>query len=241
MASKRAPKSPSARDSRKGARPSTKPPQFKDAVDFFRRKVPMTDAQFDRMAKRSRDRAFTVADVTNLQVLNDVWKSLDRAIDRGTDFGTWKEAVGPALREAWAGDKPGRLENIFRTNVQSAYNAGRWFEMNEPDTLEIRPYFRYAALLDPRTSRICRPLDGIVLPASSVFWQNHVPPLHYQCRSTIISLTDEQAAEAGGVKKKAPDVAPLDGFGKAPDKETWKPDLSGIAPELVKASKSRKR
>lgn len=48
----------------------------------------------------------------------------------------------------------------------------------------------YTAVLDERTSEICQSLDGTVLNIEdAVPWEN-APPMHYNCRSTLVPLID---------------------------------------------------
>jgi SPP1 gp7 family putative phage head morphogenesis protein len=203
--------------------PSPDPSHFHDAVAAWRRKVPVTDAEWQTLDAASRQRAFTVAGVADVELLSDVWRALDVAIAKGTSFNEFKAAIGDKLDDAWGGEEPWRLETVFRTNVQTAYNAGRYAQQTAPAVLKRRPYWKFSAILDSRTSPICSPLNGTVLPASDPWWQTHQPPLHHGCRSTVIALT---AAQAGAVDDEGPEVAPADGFGEPPDLSAWQPDLT---------------
>lgn len=48
--------------------------------------------------------------------------------------------------------------------------------------------FRYSAIIDNRTSDICRSMNGRVFPISKYLIGVTVPPLHVYCRSSIILL-----------------------------------------------------
>lgn len=221
------------------AGPTAKATEFKEAIKWFRSRVPMLDDGIDAMWDLNRSVGFTVAGVTDLGILNDVWQALDKAIQKGTTFETFKKDVAAKLEEHWGGEKPSRLENIFRTNVQTAYAAGRWEQAQDPEVKEFRPYGRFVALLDRRTTAICTNLNGSVAHLDSPFWKSNWPPLHFSCRSTVISVTEEQATQLGVEVKPTKGAAPLPGFGATPDKRGYEPDTSNIAPELVSASKVR--
>lgn len=203
---------------------------FPQAVAWFRSRLPMTDEDFGALSERARDKAFKVAGVAQLDVVTEVWDALDEAISEGTDLATFADAVGPTLADAWGGEDAPRLERIFRTNVQTAYGAGRQIQQSDPAVKEARPYLRYVAVNDSRTSDICSDLDGTTLHADDPFWETHQPPLHHNCRSTLVTLNEEQAAEFG-IDDEAPDVDAAEGFG-APLKE-WTPDLSDAPAPLV--------
>lgn len=200
-------------------------------MDWFRGRVPMTKEKFAALSAEARRHAFTVAGAANLQMVTDVWKAIGRAVERGDTFDDFKKSVAASLSSAWGGEKPSRLDTIFRTNVQTAYSHGRWAQMTEPAVLKARPFWRFNAILDSRTTRICRPLEDTILPADDPWWTTHVPPLHFNCRSAIETLTEKQAARDGGPASKPPAVDAAEGFGVV-DRE-WTPDLTKYPKELA--------
>jgi uncharacterized protein with gpF-like domain len=200
-----------------------------EAVDWFRARVPVRPEVWRSLSARARRRAFTVANAESLDVLAHVWRAIDRAIAQGEDFIDFKRAVGDSLRQTWA-NTPGRMEVVFRNNVQVAYASGRYVQATDPDVLSERPYWRYETILDTRTSAICAPLDGVTLLATDAWWQSHYPPLHHQCRSGVATLTEEQAR---GEKRVAPpSPAPQPGWGMTPEVHEWSPNAAEYPPEL---------
>lgn len=116
----------------------------------------------------------------------------------------------------WGAPNAARLETIFRTNVQAAYNAGRFAELSRPAMRAVRPFWKYVAILDGRTTATCAPLQGTVRPHDDDFWRTHWPPLHFNCRSTVVSLSRAEAARAGGATPVPKAAAPGEGFGTRP-------------------------
>jgi SPP1 gp7 family putative phage head morphogenesis protein len=199
-----------------------------DAIAWFRDRLRMTKSEFDALTSRARAQAFTVSGVAKVDVVHDVWKALDDAIANGTDLRAFKEAIGDTLTSAWKGsniDPSFRLETIFRTNVQNAYSAGRLVAAEDPEVREARPYFLFDAVGDSRTSPACRLLNGVLLRADDPFWAAHTPPMHHRCRSQLITLSEDDALELGGMTAK-PKVVTADGFGSPPHMSTWKPTLT---------------
>jgi SPP1 gp7 family putative phage head morphogenesis protein len=192
---------------------SANPIQFDEAVAAIRRRVPMTEDVWTELEQEELEFAFTVADVAQLDLVVDVYEAIARAVADGTTLEDFKAEVQDALEESWGEDGASRVETIFRTNVQGAYNAGR-HEAAQAVKAE-RPYWRYQAILDSRTSEICRPCDGTVLSADSEWFQSHYPPLHPNCRCIAVTLTEAQA-EREGISRSGPSVEPVDGFGRAP-------------------------
>lgn len=218
-------------------RVSSNPLKFEEAVSWFRNRVPLTRAEWDQLEERARRRAFTVSGVAQQEVLEDVYAELLKAVEEGADFQSFKDAVGEKLERSWGKKGATRIETIFRTNVQSAYAAGRYAQLTDPDVLQARPFWMYDAVLDSRTSGVCRSLDGTVRPADDPFWDRNIPPRHFNCRSALRSLTRQQA-EARGVTEALPSAPPAAGFGSRPDPEAWGRDWArGVKETLERAGR----
>jgi SPP1 gp7 family putative phage head morphogenesis protein len=221
------------------ARPKADPDHFTEALAFLRARVPMTDPEFKALTDASHARAFTIAGVAELDIVNQVWTAIGDAIKRGESLGQFKSRVSEALTRAWGRENPWRMELVFRNGVQSSYGRGRWQQQHDPSVLKSRPYMEYNAILDARTTKTCRKANGTVLPAEHLWWKTHSPPLHHHCRGTTISLTAQQAKEQG-IKEKGPDAPPGEGFGEAPGGKEWKPDLSKYPQQLSFVFKEKK-
>lgn len=209
------------------------PVKFQAAIDAFRARVPMTDDEYEELEENEREFAFTVANVAQAELVADVYEAVARAIEDGTDLDDFKDQIGDALEESWGGEEPGRLENIFRTNVMGAYNAGRYAEATEPAVKAERPYWRMDGIGDDRQTDICEACDGVCLPADDPWWQTHYPPLHYQCRDHVSTLTEEQARSAG-ITASPPDIKAMPGFGAAPSSggTDWEPSTEDMPPAI---------
>lgn len=197
------------------------------AIEHFKGLVPVTDAEFSDLDEDAQDLAFRVAGAANLELVSDVWFALTDALEVGTDFDDFKDEVSEMLAESWGGEDPFRVETIFRTNLQMAYSYGRYSD--QVANKESRPVWQFQAVMDSRTSDICEDLDGTTLDADDSFWNDHQPPLHFNCRSTIVALTEQEAPD---LDDKAPDTDADEGFGGAPNLD-WEPDLSRYPDELA--------
>jgi SPP1 gp7 family putative phage head morphogenesis protein len=211
---------------------SADPVDFVEAIAWFRKRIALTKAEWRALDGRAKATAFTVAGVAQLDLINHVWRALDKAVTSGTSLEDFKRDVGNSLRAAWGGhvkDPAWRLETIFRTNVQSAYSAGRYRQAKHPDVIADRPFWMFDAILDGRETPICKICDGVTLPADDPWWNTHVPPLHYSCRSSVIALHDAKPT------KKPPSDVPPDGFGLTPADAEWAPDLAKYPKPLADA------
>ena len=75
------------------------------------------------------------------------------------------------------------MEVIYRTNMQNAYMAGRWQELQ--DNRAAMPYLQYTAVMDNRTRPLHRELHGQVYHIDDPFWDTFYPPNGFNCRCTV--------------------------------------------------------
>lgn len=208
------------------------PLDFDEAIAWFRKRVAVTKADFEQLSAEAKRKAFTVANVAQLDLVHHAWSAIDKALKDGVALEDFKKSIGDELRRAWAGsvdDPAWRLETVFRTNLQLAYNAGRHRQASHPDVAGDRPVWMFDAILDGRETDICRKCDETKLPSDHVWWKTHTPPLHFNCRSSFIALTDEQA----GPITANPTVDAAEGdFGLAPGADEWTPNLAAYPQQL---------
>lgn len=211
----------------------TPPPQYEEAVRWFRGRVPMTQTVFDALVADAQRRAFTLAGAAALAVVSDVWRSLDATLTDGRTLRDFKRDVAPALLAQWSGSVANpawRMEVIFRNATQRAYTHGRVEQLRDPAVARVRPFWLFDAIGDARTSDICRDLDGTVAPATSQWWATHTPPCHHACRSTVRGLraNDPRVRDAA----PPPDTDAQEGFGALPEADDWKPRAGDYPPDV---------
>lgn len=210
------------------------------ALAYWQSKRPVSAAEFDKLDSAAKSRAFAVAGLAKQDMVSDLHASLYAAKQSGETLEQWKRRIPDILAaQGWNGH---RLENIFRTNVQTAYNAGRYAQMRE--VAKGRPYWQYLAVGDERTRPAHAAINGMVFPADHEFWDTHYPPNGFRCRCTVRSLSARQVERQGlEVQKDTPQdllykdpatgmeipiasVAPAPGFATNPGKN-W---LDGLSP-----------
>lgn len=208
------------------------PDRFDEAVEWFEGRIPFLKELLDELDPAIRQRAFTVANVAQLTVVQQVLDILTRIVANRGSLDDFKREAKDLLTKAWGGKNPHRVETIFRTNTQTAYNRGRWRQMQKPAVRRLRPFLMYDAVLDSRTSDLCKGLDGTVLSALDEFWLTHHPPLHHRCRSALRTLTPKQAERRGLTTDTSNLPQPAEGFGDLPVADEWEPDPTDFDPEL---------
>ena len=100
---------------------------FEEAVAYFKERVPVTASRFYQIAAEYRALAFTVSGYTKAQVLKKFYDELLAALEEGNSLAEFRENMNDFLEvEGYEGITPYQAENIFRTNIQTAYNVGHY-------------------------------------------------------------------------------------------------------------------
>lgn len=221
---------------------------FKSAVSFLRKKKVLDSDQYRLLDDKYRAKAFTVSGYTSLQVLQKFLDELAQACENGTTKRDFMDSMNDFLvRNGFQGMDPFHADVIFRTNMQSAYNAGHYRSMTDATTMKLRPYWKYVTAGDGEVRETHAQMDGRIYAADDPIWDIWYPPNGYRCRCTVVSMTKKQVERSGiPVSTKPPyDVDydtgeilyryPDKGFSNNPAKDAWKPDLTGVDSGLKKA------
>lgn len=236
------------------SRLSTDPLTFGEAVKYFGGKVSLTPKLFSRLQNKYKTLAFTVAGYTKLEVLNTFRDELLKAIEDGTTVKAFRDSMNDFLeRRGYEGVTPFQADNIFRTNVQTAYQVGHYEQMTDPEVQKLRPYWQYDAVNDSHTRPSHLAMDGKVFRADSPVWDTWYPPNGFRCRCTVHTLSQRQVDEQDlKVEDEVPrstelasgqfvNVRPDPHFSTNPAKTQWQPDLSGYPEPLVKAYRAAQK
>ena len=187
--------------------------------------------------------AFTVSGYTKAQLLKKFYDELLSALEEGGTLQEFRANMDSFLEsEGYEGPEAQQADLIFRTNIQTAYNAGHYRRMSEPAVKALRPYWQYDAVHDTRTRPSHLEMDGRVFPADSPVWDVWFPPNGFKCRCTVKTLSKRQVEQRGlTVETEFPAVAPDPHFKSNPAKAPFDPDLKGYPEPLVKAFRAREK
>lgn len=209
-------------------------PFFEAIAQAAKRGAVLPDIYYGQLQGIARQKAFSIAGITALDQLQAVKDSLDKAITQGRSFNQWKKEQAVVD----LGLPKHRLDNIYRTNLQTAYMAGKWEKFKQ--NANSRPYLMYDAINDSRVRPSHLALDGIIRPVGDAFWATHSPPRGFRCRCSLISL-DYKQAKARSVNGKGLNQQPILGNGQMamPDKG-WDYDKTNRMAGVEKAIAERK-
>lgn len=215
---------------------------FQEAVDYFRERVPVSAEVFYQIAEDYRGLAFTVSGYSAVQVLKRFYEELLAALEEGITLSEFQANMEDFLEaEGYDGLNPFQADNIFRTNIQTAYNVGHYEQMTNPEVMKLRPYWQYDAVEDQHTRPSHLAMDGRVFPADHKVWDIWYPPNGFRCRCTVRSLSERQVKARGlRVETELPgSVVPDPHFMSNPAKERFQPDLKSYPKALVTAYRKR--
>ena len=225
---------------------------FKEAAAFLKGKKALPVGIYKRLSSESRARAFTVSGYTSLVVLQEFLDCLTKAME-GTTKEQFREGMNHFLQDhGYEAIDPWHSDNIFRTNMQTAFCVGHYESMTDETVMKLRPYWRYRTAGDGHVRESHAVMEGRVYRADDPIWDIWYPPNGFRCRCMVVSLSKKQSERLGLKVEKDPPVAvdpvtgeirpkfPDKGFSNNPAKSTWKPDMAGISPELKKIFRHRK-
>lgn len=176
------------------------PPE--DAISYLEKKGFKIGWDWHETLDNAHSKAFTVAKVARMDLLQDIRQSLITAMQQGQTLEQWKTSITPVLQEkGWWGKKtvinpegreqevqlgsPRRLRTIYDTNMQSAFAAGRYKAMLAGS--ETRPYWewRHITISNPRKQHVA--LNGRIFRYDDPFWSVAYPPSEWGCKCRVIA------------------------------------------------------
>lgn len=176
------------------------------AIAYFESKNIALAFNYTEIEEEAQACAFVVSGILKMDIVADIHQALLDAISQGQSQATFTNNVLPELQnKGWIGkglkaDEDGvlegkqllpyRLDNIFRTNVQSAYMAGSYQQQME--NVKFRPYWQYVAVMDSRTRPAHAALNGETFRYDSPAWGAIYPPNGYRCRCRVRTFSKKE-------------------------------------------------
>lgn len=187
---------------------------FDEAIDFLKQKVSTTTTSFRDVWDGAHSKMFMVAGANKQAIVDDFKSEILKALEKGTTLEEFRAGFDDIVkRHGWSynGDRGWRTRTIFETNLRTAYAAGRYAQMTEPDTLATFPFWQYhhSGAVHPRLQH--KAWDGTILRADDPFWSVAYPPNGYGCGCFVTPVSRGGLRRMG---KAAPDRTPdLDQLG----------------------------
>jgi SPP1 gp7 family putative phage head morphogenesis protein len=169
----------------------------KDAIEYFQAKGYAISWNWWEIWQAQHAQAFTVAKAMKLDVLQTLRDTVGEALAEGQTQEQFARLLTPKLKAlGWWGwqehidtstgeitrvklGSPWRLKTIYRTNLQSAYMAGRW--KAQAENADAQPYLQYVAVMDAKTRPGHAALNGKVFRIDDPVWNRIYPPNGFNC------------------------------------------------------------
>lgn len=191
----------------------------KEALAWLKSKKLTPGFDYRDIWREEHSLGFTVAKMTQLDLLQDVKTILEEALASGQTFTQFREILKPMLvKRGWWGvqmmDDPltqesrsvqlgsdRRLRVIYDTNMRTARSAGQWERIER--TKRAMPYLLYT--LGPSREHRQEHLQwaDLCLPVDDPFWQTHIGPNGWGCKCGVrqVSKYEYQQLQQNGVTR----------------------------------------
>ena len=155
----------------------------------------VTNKAVDAMVKNSLHNGFTVQQYLDNYYTNDTKRIMQHVRSSMAQGQTTDDIIRGLIGTAKAKYTDGilnatRIEGrtIARTTTNGIANSVRATTLVK--NADVVKKIKYSATLDSRTSPICRALDGTTWLNPEEAGEVKVPPMHYNCRSTLVPIVD---------------------------------------------------
>ena len=168
-----------------------------EALAYLQQKDQRITWNYWEMRGEAHARSFTVAKAARLDILSDIRQAVEKAVAEGETERWFTKDLEPVLRKkGWWGKQVDvdpdtgeaqlyqagsyrRLQTIYRTNMQTAYMAGRWKQFEAEKARA--PFVQYLAVRDARTRPSHAAMHGKVFRIDDPAWQAIAPPNGFNC------------------------------------------------------------
>ena len=198
---------------------------FQEAIDFFTQKANVTTKQWTDVWNEAHARSFSVAGAASDALVQDFRQAVERALKEGISLGEFRKSFDEIVaRRGWehTGTAGWRARLIYETNLSTAYGAGRYKQMSQPDVLAVYPYWMYRHSGNPHPRLQHKAWDGMTLRADDTWWVTNYPPNGFHCGCYVEPLSARELARQG---KHGPDGTPPLDLHPAPVGKTGRTEM----------------
>jgi len=180
------------------------PTPHKEAAAAIRSKPALSRSAFDKLLPDLRGRALTITGVESVKVMERVRESI-ASLAEGR---TWDEAKADiaASLDPWLGEEASgeRATLLLRTHGFQAFQAANWeVAQSDADTTHLQ----YLATEDDAVRDSHLALNGLILPKTDPFWDDHYPPWDWGCRCRVRPMNPDMVEmERKADRERNPDA-----------------------------------
>ncbi len=157
---------------------------FVEAVEDLIARTPeiidpsITEGRWREVAALYQDRhAFALAKSTELELTKKIQAAITRSLKRGQSAPKTEDII--ANLGGWT---RGYAETVYRTNLNTAFTAGRFRMAQAPSVTKVIGGFEFRAIMDGDTRPNHAAAHGLVASQFDPIWETYSPPMGYSCR-----------------------------------------------------------
>ena len=162
---------------------------FGEAVQDILRRTPFLSGTAERVAQvYSREHGFALAKSAEISITQRIQATISRALGEGKPRPSTVDIIAQLgnFKRAYA-------ETVYRTNLSTAYTAGRFQAAEDPVVKIALPAFQYSAVTDPDVRRGRAEdsgenhlaLHNLISATDWEGWSVYSPPNGFNCRCTL--------------------------------------------------------
>lgn len=202
----------------------------------------------------SRDHGLAIAKAMTIEVVKKVKSVIQSVFTGAIKAGRFEPGMGvpdvrklaveeireAALLQQTEPFSRAYAETVYRTNLNTAYTAGRFQQAAEPEMRQVMPAFEYNAIHDgdvrrgrdqdqyaPGMAENHLALDGVIASTGSTIWQTYAPPNGYNCRCSLRLVSVFELRDRGIIRSlddRIPEPKGLDPTWVHPNFRGGRPD-----------------
>lgn len=157
-------------------------------MDFIRRYPTLADTAEELRQRYSRENVFGLIRSFSLVLTKKIQDRITQAMEEGLPTKDVLEFIRKKIKD----DTQIYADVVWRTNLNTAYNAGRQREAQRNPGFIVG--FEFSATKDPDVRKNHLIVDSLRAPMEHEVWDFFTPPLGYNCRCVIRHITISEAA-----------------------------------------------
>jgi uncharacterized protein with gpF-like domain len=190
---------------------------FTEAIAALAERLALPKAVFLELDAANRSRAFTMARIGDLDVLQQIHDELTIAINDGETFAAFKKRLADVReRTGWTGTNNWHYRLVYDQNLGMAYTAGRYRQGSEAGLKVVR--ILPSISVEPRAEHAVYAGQMFRMEPGSI-----LPPWDFNCQCGWEWVFDAEL-EAMGIDAASLPAVP---FSDAGQEFQWRPDSYG--------------
>lgn len=203
---------------------------FDEAIREMQKRKPTLYENIKDIEQKEKQNYFWIKKTTDLEITKSIHKKLLKSLEKGETQQDFLNSVKEyKLPNSY-------LKGVFRTVTTQAQQRGHLEQQLKAVDLGYE-YGMFDGVQDDRQTNICKSLNGKVMKIKDFVEKGLYPPLHYQCRSSIIQLDEEDLKDMELSVSNIPEnKEPFSDF-----KDDWAVNYEKVYNNKVKAYKNAKK